>query len=297
MSNLNPNSKKKYPSLTNPVVIAALLAASFGLIGVLVNGGITYLGNLTQSKVSTQAKQSEAERKLQSIILADRRSGVKMLEEIIKEVPDKQWSILIILENFIKEKSPASKKSDYGKKIRYKMPDDVKDALSAIKNRNTEYDYRLREPTEKRRILDLSKINLFGADLEDAQLPEVNLRYSDVTDTVLKRANLKKAFLERINLKGSGLENADLSGANLEKADLSGTTFDDATLDGANLRGAILTDSNITDEQIKKTCNWEQAISKNRRLEDLDEDNTGESKSQKDCKKFPIFKEERLKKK
>ncbi len=74
--------------------------------------------------------------------------------------------------------------------------------------------------------------------LIDAVKKEVNLSYVDLRGADLSYANLSGANLSYANLRG-----ADLRGADLRYADLSGANLSYANLRGANLRYANLSDA------------------------------------------------------
>jgi uncharacterized protein YjbI with pentapeptide repeats len=83
--------------------------------------------------------------------------------------------------------------------------------------------------------LDLSRLDLAGANLGGALFEGV-----DLTDANLAGANLEGAVLAHALLKGTSLVGANLTGANL-----GGARLDGANLAGANLSGAILTRAHI----------------------------------------------------
>jgi uncharacterized protein YjbI with pentapeptide repeats len=93
--------------------------------------------------------------------------------------------------------------------------------------------------------VDLSRINLQGAilvdaDLDDCCLDGANLRNADLAGAELNNAELRSADLTETNLSG-----AILSGAQLERADLSETTLEAAQLDEARLVGTKLINVNL----------------------------------------------------
>ncbi|MCM3268656.1 pentapeptide repeat-containing protein [Paenibacillus elgii] len=100
--------------------------------------------------------------------------------------------------------------------------------------------------------LDLSGLNLRGAQLQGADLREVNLQNSDLQGANLERANLEGANLQGANLQGCNFKEANLMGAdlsysdfrrtNLSQADLRGTTWNGAALRGVELWAALIQD-------------------------------------------------------
>lgn len=91
-----------------------------------------------------------------------------------------------------------------------------------------------------------NKTSLAGAELEDAELIEVNLRHADLQDSNLKGADLLLADLRDACMVRTNLQEACLVGANLEGANLEGAALDTAMglvprqLAGANLHEASL---------------------------------------------------------
>ena len=99
----------------------------------------------------------------------------------------------------------------------------------------------------------LQKASLWGANVEEASLGIANLQ-----EAILVKANLQKAILIHANLQEASLiqanlQEANLEGANLQQADLRGVNLQEANLEGVR---------NLTYQQIKSSCNWQQAIFK-----------------------------------
>jgi len=108
-------------------------------------------------------------------------------------------------------------------------------------------------------------LNLCGADLDNIQFEEKNLRYANLQKAKLNKANFYLASIEGGNLKGiianeaifssSNLENADLSfgllegayfnGSNMANTSLKFANMDGAELDHAYLKGATLIETSI----------------------------------------------------
>jgi Pentapeptide repeats (8 copies) len=91
--------------------------------------------------------------------------------------------------------------------------------------------------------LDLSRSDIRGASLRQAQLERADLSRVLLQGADLREANLRGVFLKEANLgpaPGSHYRGgADLSNANLTEADLTGAILDRAILTGAVLDGAI----------------------------------------------------------
>lgn len=94
---------------------------------------------------------------------------------------------------------------------------------------------------------DLSKVNLYKANLGKA-----NLRYAKLIETDLTRANLNGADLREADLRGADLREADLRGSNLSKADLGDANLAGAFLIGANLSEANLKEADLTEADLKR---------------------------------------------
>ena len=76
-------------------------------------------------------------------------------------------------------------------------------------------------------------IQLYGADLSEANLSEANLSGVDLSNANLSSANLYGADLTEVRLHGANLSEAYLSDANLLFADLSGATLQPHFLNAA----------------------------------------------------------------
>ena len=77
----------------------------------------------------------------------------------------------------------------------------------------------------------LSRADLFGANLRVANLSNANLSGADLGGAKLSRSNLSNA-----NLSGANLGSADLNSANLSNANLSGANLGFADLGRARLK-------------------------------------------------------------
>jgi len=95
--------------------------------------------------------------------------------------------------------------------------------------------------------------NLWGANLEGA-----NLRVANLEGANLRVANLWVANLEGANLRGANLEGADLEGANLRGADLEGADLEGANLRGADLEGANLWGANLRVANLEGAKNYSE---------------------------------------
>jgi uncharacterized protein YjbI with pentapeptide repeats len=91
---------------------------------------------------------------------------------------------------------------------------------------------------------DLEEANLRGANLQGANLQNADLEQANLQDANLQQANLSDADLQEANLQNANLQNANLRSADLEDANLQGTNLDGANLQGADLEGTIRANQN-----------------------------------------------------
>ena len=100
--------------------------------------------------------------------------------------------------------------------------------------------------------MDLSKINLSGANLKYVNLPGVDLQDADLSGADLRVANLSGANLRDANLSRANLSSADLSGATLLDVNLSDADLQVANLSGANLLRANLLEVSLWDANLQR---------------------------------------------
>jgi uncharacterized protein YjbI with pentapeptide repeats len=185
---------------------------------------------------------------LQNQHIEIRLEAIYQLVKITSDYPESHWEIMEILATFVRNNAPLMPENMH-KKLSAPIRSDIQAALSAIANRDATKD------TENQ-ILDLShidirganlvggnlqRINLYHTNLEGANLCEVNLQMAilsaaNLAEANLLRANLHEAILSAANLRGANLSHANLNGASLFLANLQGANLDSANLDGANLR-------------------------------------------------------------
>ena len=104
---------------------------------------------------------------------------------------------------------------------------------------------------------ELSKANLSGFELREANLSKANLRGAN-----LLGADLCESYLNEADLRGVDFYHANLSQANLRNTDmtgakLSGAKLYNADLEGANLTAAVLTGTDLSRVNLNNTklCN------------------------------------------
>jgi hypothetical protein len=101
---------------------------------------------------------------------------------------------------------------------------------------------------------DFSGANLNYADLSDLNLSKANfsgaqLVYANLSNTYLSFSNFSSANLAEANLSRSYSHKANLAGARLVKADLSYACFSNVNLENVQLRETILVETNLVDCQ------------------------------------------------
>ena len=123
---------------------------------------------------------------------------------------------------------------------------------------------------------DFRKANLTNATFYETDLFRADFTNANLTNTDLREASLHSADFKKARLINTDLEEADLSNADLKDATLTNTNFVRANLNRAylgdvNLSQSVLKDAtvkqtkffgakNLTTEQIKATCNWQEAV-------------------------------------
>ncbi|RJO73035.1 MAG: low-complexity protein [Myxococcales bacterium] len=189
-----------------------------------------------------------------------RLGAIYALERISRDSEKDHWTIVEILAAFIRENAPwheEEKPTDAGEekpaedsnqteqegeekkpKI-FKPRTDVQAALTVLGRRA----HREKEPANLR--IDLTHVDLRGADLKEAHLErakllEAHLENANLGLAHLEGANLRKAHLERANLGEAHLERADLNEAHLEGAVLLRAHLERVKLTEAHLEGAFL---------------------------------------------------------
>ncbi|UCE15278.1 MAG: pentapeptide repeat-containing protein [Candidatus Bathyarchaeota archaeon] len=91
----------------------------------------------------------------------------------------------------------------------------------------------------------LTAANLFGANLIGANLSKANLSGANLVGAYIMEANLSRANLSKVNFSMAKAYGADFSGANLSEAELVQVNLHKANLSKANLSGASLEKSTL----------------------------------------------------
>ena len=92
-----------------------------------------------------------------------------------------------------------------------------------------------------RQGVDLTDVNLSGADLRGAQIPRAHmpgadLRWANLERAILRGANMRGVVLRWANLERANLDAANLQGVNPDEINLDETQLDEVYIPGANLR-------------------------------------------------------------
>lgn len=194
-----------------------------------------------------------------------RLGAIYTLEQVAKDSPSKQWTIIETLAAFIRENAPYAKNDDEVDELEelILLPTDIQAALTVIARRDVSKE-------SKNQKIDLRYVDITGADLSGANLQnadftgsclsgclfmQANLQGVDFSEvemqsSVLYEANLTEALFYEANLTGAVLPKANLTRAvfyqaNLNLATLYDTNLTEAVFYQANLEGANLSDANL----------------------------------------------------
>ncbi len=183
-------------------------------------------------------------------------SGIRKLERIAKDYPTEHWAIMKELAEFIRIRA---RRKEGDEERSPKISPDIQAALTVIGRRDT-----AKDPENQR--LDLSNVDIAGADLSEAQLPVailreanlqgVNFDHANLQGAIFKKANLQEASFYNTNLQEAHLwkahfPKANFMAANLQRAILSNAIMQEVNLWGANLQNASLTIANLTAADLK----------------------------------------------
>jgi len=235
--------------------------SAVGLTTAILAGVGLYLSDRnTQEKRLITERFSKAIEQLGSKDVAVRIGGIYALERIAKDSPEDHWTVIEVLNAYVRERSPLPKEADFknGKETNQsaeiaKPSTDIQSALTAIGRRDTSRD-------AQGRFLNFSDSNLSGAVLNDAALTGANLNRAYIKNTDLTGANLDRAYFQNANLTGADLRGSNLNRAYLKQADLRGTNLGGVNLNRAylknvNLAGADLKGANLNRTYLKQAEN------------------------------------------
>jgi hypothetical protein len=206
-----------------------------------------------------------------------RLGGIYALERVARESQRDHGPIIEILTAYVREHASLPPKAptrdadgpatptDSSEAMpiwrRPRIATDVQAALTVIARRNVEYE-------DEDIQLDLSFVDIHGANLPEARLERVRfqganldganlesarLAGADFLDASLEHANLGAANLDAANLLDASLEHADLEEANLSSATLVGANLSYANLDLTELTGARMYQAVMKGANLRKT--------------------------------------------
>lgn len=196
---------------------------------------------------------SKAIEQLGSKDMAVRIGGIYALERIAKDSPEDHWTIIEVLNAYVRERSPLPKELDLKNVNKTnqsaeiaKPSTDIQSALTAIGRRDTSSD-------AYGRFLNFSDSNLSGAVLNDADLTGANLNRAYINNTDLTGANLDRTYFQNAALTGADLRGANLNRAYLKQADLRGANLGGAYLNRAYLKNTNLAGANLGGANLNRT--------------------------------------------
>lgn len=176
-----------------------------------------------------------------------RLGAIYTLEQIAKDVPAKQWTIVEILAAFIRENAPVFN-SNSDEEIEEEvspLATDIQAALTAIARRDVS-----KEPEKQK--LDLRYINISNCDLTEGNLEGADFTGADLRGVIFYGAKLKAVDFSGVNLQEAVMYEADLHEAlfyeaNLQMAILRKANLTNAVFYGADLQSATLYDANLSE--------------------------------------------------
>jgi uncharacterized protein YjbI with pentapeptide repeats len=183
-----------------------------------------------------------------------RLTAIYQLEKIA-DSQQYRWQVVEALTNFARNNALANEQ-EFQTLLPICM--DTQAAVSII--------CRNAKQNRENHTLDLSYVDMRGANLDDANLERAILYKTNLAGASLNRANLHKAVLTAANLAGASLKEANLQQAIMGAANLAGTDLSYANLYQtnlflANLHGATLDSANLC------SANLREANLSNTRLE------------------------------
>ena len=196
--------------------------------GAFVLGGLYFTGRTLALNREGQITErfSKAVEHLGSEQLCIRLGGIHALARIAHDSPKDARPIMEIFCAFVRTTLA-------GRTSLAKLPLDASAALLLITTGEKDYP------------LDLSGIDLSGADFRNCALDHVNFEDSNLQGADLSLASLRSSRFRGADLMNSNLRDADLEGADLVAANLCQSSFRDANLRGTNLLGANLSEATL----------------------------------------------------
>jgi hypothetical protein len=192
-----------------------------------------------------------------------RLGGIYALERIALNSPADRASVTPILGAFVRghapwlvgsPDSPAHPAPEVDEKLPWltHRAVDVQTAMHVLARRPG-------HPGEPKLFLsrvDLRRMQLSEARLDDTYLRHANLARSWIPGAHLERSEMKDIDLRQANLRGAHLAHADLRLAHLQGTDLRQAILRHADLSGANLTNALLDGADLTGIQTDHSTIW-----------------------------------------
>lgn len=225
--------------------------------------------DLNENRLITE-RFSKAGEQLGSEQIAVRLCGIHSLRRIAQDSTRDRETIVNILTDFIREKSPLQTPTNNNSQKLSKISTDIQLAIKII----CEFSNCIDDDGFKE--IDLSYVNFKQVNLIDFEINNLNLSHTNLEKSILEFAVLKDCKLSQANLtkadlfyatlsrtemlgiclskaflEGAELMQANLQKANLENANLCRANLQNACLIDANLRGADLTDAILTNAQLR----------------------------------------------
>jgi uncharacterized protein YjbI with pentapeptide repeats len=223
---------------------------------------------LTEARLMTE-RFGKAVEQLGDENLQIRLGGIYALERIAENSDRDYWPVMEVLTAFICEDTRTrTSKLNGGKPEHFLVQTDVQAALTVLSRRARSY------KNDEDHRLELSGVDLRGANLREAKLAGANLSTADLSGAMLEGADLQGADLEGANFEGAVLNKANLQDVNLHQTNLSKarlieadlknaklweTNLKDATLEKANLEGVIFQGVEVEGTNFKDS-NFAEAI-------------------------------------
>ena len=197
-----------------------------------------------------------------------RIGGIYALERIAKNSPNDRTTIQFQLGAFVRNHArwpdtedgqhPAATVDVHLPLMQVRAPD-IWAAMAVLSRRL---------PIKDEQPLYLSRVDLRGFRLDDARLPGVQMRHTNLACARLPEAQLDRSDLTKADLRLAHLEGAQLTGAKLSSACLQGARLGHADLCGADLSDAILDDKTVlTGARANDATIWPDGVDAERRRE------------------------------
>lgn len=219
------------------------LVGIFSVLLVALGLWVTNAQNRDQQQLAEQGQVTDrfgtAINQLGSENLDVRLGGVYSLERLMHDASGDEANILEVLCAYVRDHTgtAASAAPETTSPGPLHPATDVQAALTVLGRRP--------DPASHVNV-DLTWVDIRGADLTNAKLVHADLRDADLVGAYLRSADLSGAALRNADLARAYLRSADLAGAYLRFDNLTGANLRSAVLTGANLTGANFAGANLT---------------------------------------------------